>query len=150
MLATIAIGFVTSWLYTVILTFSIQDPAAVVAAQLPPLEIYYQAVRNKSAALFLMAMVIVCYFLCNINGHTWQARNCWSFSRDNGLPGSKYWSQINETVHLPVKAHLFSIFWIAVIGCIFLASLQAFSAIISACITLLLLSYMVPTICLLK
>lgn len=150
MLATIALGFITAWLYTVILTFCIQDPDAVVAAQLPPLEIYYQAVRNKNAALFLMAMVILCYFLCNINGHTWQARNCWSFSRDNGLPGSRYWSQINQTLHMPVNAHLFSVFWIAVIGCIFLASLTAFNAIISACITLLLLSYMVPTICLLK
>ncbi|CUM54837.1 uncharacterized protein AC631_01821 [Debaryomyces fabryi] len=148
-LGTVVLGFVTAFIYSISMFFCISDPNKVVEAILPILEIFHQSTKSKSAAIVLQSLCITTGFLCNIVANTWQARICWSFSRDRGLPGSKYWRIINQKSRLPINAHLISNFWIGIIGCIFLASSTAFNAIITACITLLLISYSIPTACLL-
>lgn len=148
-LGTVVLGFVTAFIYSISMFFCINDPSKVVQAILPILEIFRQSTRSESAAIVLQSLCITTGFLCNIVANTWQARICWSFSRDRGLPGSKYWSIINQRSRLPINAHLISNFYIGIIGCIFLVSSTAFNAIITACITLLLISYSIPTACLL-
>lgn len=148
-LGTVVLGFVTALMYSVSMFFCIRDPGKVVEAVLPILEIFHQSTRSKPAAIILQCLCITTGFLCNVVANTWQARICWSFSRDKGLPGSKYWQIINKKSRLPINAHLVSNLWIGVIGCIFLGSSTAFNAIITACITLLLISYSIPTACLL-
>lgn len=148
-LGTVILGFVTAIIYSVSMFFCIRDKEKVVNATLPILEIFYQSTQSKLGAIILQCLCITTGFLCNVVANTWQARICWSFSRDNGLPGSKYWSVVNKDSKLPVNAHLVSNFWIGIIGCIFLGSTTAFNAIITACITLLLISYSIPAACLL-
>lgn len=150
-LATVAIGFVTSFIYAISMFFSIQDLDAIYASNtgVPILDIYYQALNNKHGALFLEALVVLTSFGCTISGQTWQARLCWSFSRDNGIPGSRYWSQVNKTTKLPINANLMSCFWAAIVGCIYMGSSTAYNAMVTGCITFLLFSYAIPIVCLL-
>lgn len=149
-LGTVVLGFVTALVYSVSMFFCIRDPDKVVEAILPILEIFHQSTRSRPAAIILQCLCITTGILCNVVANTWQARICWSFSRDKGLPGSKYWVVINKKSRLPINAHLVSNLLIGVIGCIFLGSSTAFNAIITACITLLLISYSIPTACLLS
>lgn len=148
-LGTVVLGFITAFSYSVSMFFCIRYQEEVVEALLPILEIFHQSTKSKPAAIVLQCLCITTGFLCNVVANTWQARICWSFSRDNGLPGSKFWLVINNKSRLPINAHLVTNFWIGVIGCIFLGSSTAFKAIITACITLLLISYSIPTVCLL-
>src|SRR5947209_15358573 len=79
----------------------------------------------------------------------WQARLCWSFARDNGLPGSHIWAKVHPILGLPINAHIMSNVWVAIVGLLFLASTAAFNAVVTATIIFLYLSYSIPIACLL-
>lgn len=151
-MSTVAIGFATSFIYAIAMFFSVRNLDDILNSNtgVPILDIYYQALQNKSGALFLEALVVMTAFGCNISSQTWQARLCWSFSRDNGIPGSNYWKQVNKRTGLPVNAHLMSCFWCAVVGCIYMGSTAAYNALVTGCIIFLLLSYAIPIVCLLN
>jgi choline transport protein len=150
-LSTVAIGFVTSFCYSIAMFFSIRNLDSILSSTtgVPILDIFYQALGNKGGAIFLECLIVLTAFGCNIACMTWQARLCWSFSRDDGIPGSRYWSKVNETTKLPVNAHVMSCFWCSVVGCIYMGSTTAYNAMVTGCITFLLLSYAIPICCLL-
>ncbi|CEP21284.1 unnamed protein product [Cyberlindnera jadinii] len=150
-LSTVAIGFATSFCYAISMFFCIRNLDAILSSTtgVPILDIFYQALGNKHGALCLEALIVLTAFGCNISGMTWQARLCWSFARDDGIPGSRYWSEVNKKTRLPVNAHVFSCFWCCVVGCIYMGSTTAYNAMVTGCITFLLLSYAIPIVCLL-
>lgn len=150
-MGTIAIGFITSFCYVISMFFSIRDIEELLNSTTgaPILDIYNQALNNKHGAIFLGCLVLFTSFGCVIACHTWQARLCWSFSKDSGLPYSRVWSQVNPQFGIPLNAHLMSCTLISIIGILYLASSTAFNSLITACIAFLLLSYVVPVICLL-
>ncbi|CDO92379.1 unnamed protein product [Kluyveromyces dobzhanskii CBS 2104] len=150
-LCTVAIGFLTSFSYVIAMFFSLQDLSAITASNtgMPILEIYRQATKSTPAAIVLGCLVLFTSFGCVIACHTWQARLCWSFSRDNGIPYSKYWAKIDPALGVPLNAHLLSCALISVLGCLYMASTTAFNSLITGCISFLLFSYSVPVVCLL-
>ncbi|CAK9440442.1 uncharacterized protein LODBEIA_P45420 [Lodderomyces beijingensis] len=147
-IGTVIVGFLTSFSYCIAMFFSIKDLTAIMESTtgVPIMDIFYQATNSKAAAIGLEVLVILTAFTCNMGCHTWQARICWSFSRDNGLPFSKYWSKVNTRTGSVVNAHLLSCFLNGVIGILYVASSTAFNSILVSCVTFLLLSYMVPTV----
>lgn len=150
-MGTVTIGFVTSFCYCIAMFFSIHNLDDILNSNVgvPIFDIYYQALGNRTGAICLGTLILLTATGCTISCHTWQARLCWSFSRDNGLPFSKYLSIIDPKAGIPLNAHLFSSFWVAVLGCLYLISDAAFNSMVVGCITFLLLSYAVPTLCLL-
>lgn len=150
-LGTVTIGLVTSLTYAISMFFSITNLDDIInnGTGLPILDIYHQALRSDVGALCLGVLILLTACGCTISSHTWQARLCWSFSRDNGLPFSKYLSIVDPNLGVPLNAHLFSSVIVAVLGCLYLASSTAFNSMVVGCITFLLLSYLVPTACLL-
>lgn len=150
-MGTIAIGFVTSFCYVISMFFSIRDLDKLLQSNTgaPILNIYQQATGSTGGAVVLGCLVLLTSFGCIIACHTWQARLCWSFARDNGMPYSKLWARVSPQAGVPLNAHLMSSVLIAVIGCLYLASSTAFNSLITACIAFLLLSYIIPVICLL-
>ncbi|GMM55873.1 Hnm1 protein [Maudiozyma humilis] len=151
-IGTVCIGFITSFCYVIAMFFSLRDLDALLASTTgaPILDIYNQALGNKGGAIFLGCLVLFTSFGCVIACHTWQARLCWSFARDKGLPWAHLWSQVNPRVGVPLYAHLMSCAWISIIGLLYLASSTAFNSLITGCISFLLLSYIIPVICLLQ
>lgn len=146
-LGTVAIGFITSFLFVIAMFFSIQDLDAVLNSStgFPILEIFHQALNNsKAGAIVLGCLILITASGCVIACHTWQARLCWSFSRDNGLPFSRFWGRIDARSNLPLNAHLMSCVCIALLGLLYLASATAFNSLITGCISFLLFSYAIP------
>lgn len=148
---TVVIGFVTSFAYSIAMFFCISDLDLVLNSLtgVPIMDIFYQALRSKAGAIVLEVLIVLTAVGCNIALHTWQARLCWSFARDCGLPGLRWWLQINARTKQPVNAHLMSCGWCAVIGCIYMGSTTAYNAMVTGCIVFLLLLYLVPVLCLL-
>lgn len=126
-LGTVGIGFVTAWLFAIGMMFSIQDfdMVASTVTGVPILELFYQGMGNKAAAIVLCSLIILTGCGCLIASHTWQARLCWSFARDNGLPFSNYLSQIHPKLRVPINAHIVSSTIVGVLGCLYLASYTA-------------------------
>lgn len=151
-MGTVITGLVTSLTFSISMFFCIKNLDAILASGtgLPIIDIYYQALNSRAGSLVLTVLLLLTAFGCNIATHTCQARLCWSFSRDHGLPGSRYWSVINTKTGTPLNAHLMCCAWCAVIGCIYLVSSTAYNSMMVGCVTFLLLSYSVPVIFLLK
>lgn len=150
-MGTVTIGFCTAFCYSIAMFFSIHNLDEILNSStgVPIYDIYYQALGNRAGAICLGTLILLTACGCTISSHTWQARLCWSFSRDNGLPFSKYLSIVDPKAGIPLNAHLFSSFWVAILGCLYLVSDAAFNSMVVGCIIFLLLSYIVPTLCLL-
>lgn len=150
-LGTVTIGLFTALTYAIAMFFSVRNLSDIIehGTGLPILDIFYQALNNKAGAICLGTLILISLFLCTITAHTWQARLCWSFSRDNGLPFSKALSTIDPKLGVPLNAHFTSASIVAILGCLYLASSTAFNSMVIGCVTFLLLSYLIPTICLL-
>lgn len=150
-LGTVTMGFLTSFTYVIAMFFCIRnlDDIYNSTTGMPILDIYYQALGNKAGATCLGVLIFLTACGCTISAQTWQTRLCWSFARDNGLPFSKWLAVVNPKLGVPVNAHLFSSAWVALLGILYLVSDAAFNSMVVGCITMLLLSYAVPVICLL-
>ncbi|KAG0641379.1 amino acid permease-domain-containing protein [Tuber brumale] len=150
-MGTVAIGFVTAFLYSIAMFFSMTnlDELVNTATLVPILELYRQATGSKPAAIFLEFLICFTGLGCQIACHTWQARLCWSFARDKGLPGSRYWSQVHPTMGIPFHAHTMSCIVVALLGLLYIGSTTAFNSMVTACIVLLYISYAIPVILLL-
>lgn len=150
-MGTVAIGFVTSWFYSIALFFSmnslsdLQDTETLV----PLLALFYQALGTKAGAIVLETFFMMTGIWCLVASHTWQSRLCWSFARDGGLPGSKFLSHVDKIVDVPLRAHFVSCVIVGILGCLYLGSYTAFNSMVTACIVLLYFSYAIPVVCLL-
>lgn len=149
-IGTVFIGFITSFTYVISIFFCITELGDILKSNtgVPIMDIFYQALKSKAGAIVLECLIFLTAIGCNIASHTWQARLCWSFARDNGLPGSRYWSRVSRT-GVPINAHLMSCAWCAVIGCIYMASTTAYNAMVTGCIIFLMNSYAIPVLFLL-
>ncbi|KAH0613863.1 uncharacterized protein H6S33_005749 [Morchella sextelata] len=150
-MGTVAIGFFTAFIYSISMFFSMNnlDELVFSSTLVPILELYYQATGSKAGATFLEFMICFTGLGCQIACHTWQARLCWSFARDRGLPGSHLWSQVHPKMGIPFYAHSMSCFVVALLGLLYIGSTTAFNSMVTACIVLLYISYAVPIILLL-
>lgn len=149
-MSTVAIGFITSFCYSIAMFYSMHNLDAVLNdVNSPIIQIYYQALKSKAGAIILGCMLFVTGWCCNVASHTWQARLCWSFARDDGIPFSKYWKKIDPKMNLPINAHLLSTVLCGLVGCLYLASYTAYNSLVVGCVCFLLLSYLIPVICLL-
>ena len=150
-MGTVAIGFVTSWFFSIAQFFSINNlgDLQTTPTLVPFLQLLYQALNNTAGAIVLEAMFMATGIWCLVASHTWQSRLCWSFSRDGGLPGSKFLSKVDHRVDVPLRAHFASCFIVCLLGLLYLGSYTAFNSMVTACIVLLYISYSIPVVCLL-
>lgn len=150
-MGTIAIGFVTSFTYVIAMFFSLTNLESIYNSNtgVPILDIMFQSLNNKGGTMWLMVMFLLTAFGCNLSAQTWATRLAWSFSRDNGLPGSHYWSQIHPALGVPLNANILSCVWVAICGCLYMVSTTGFNSLITGTLTFLLLSYAIPVVCLL-
>lgn len=150
-MGTVAIGFTTAWFYLISMYFSLNDFDALLNTPtgVPILELYHQALSSKAGAIVLESLVLATGIGCQIASHTWQSRLCWSFARDGGIPGHKWLSIIDPRLDVPIVAHSVSCFIVGVLGLLYLGSYTAFNSMVTACIVLLYISYIIPVACLL-
>ncbi|KAF8472577.1 choline transporter [Kalaharituber pfeilii] len=150
-MGTVAIGFITAFCYSISMFFSMNNLHLLVNTPtlVPILELYHQALGSVSGATGLEFLICLTGLGCQIACHTWQARLCWSFARDRGLPGSRYWSRVDKRMGIPFLAHTMSCTLVAILGALYIGSGTAFNSMVTACIVLLYISYAIPVICLL-
>ncbi|KAL8639716.1 MAG: hypothetical protein Q9228_003273 [Teloschistes exilis] len=150
-MGTVAIGFVTSWTFSIAMFFSMTnvDDLSATSTGVPILALFYQALGSKSGAVALEALVMATGIFCLVSCHTWQSRLCWSFARDRGVPFSSYFAVVDRGTGVPIRAHFMSCIIVAIVGCLYLGSSTALGSVIAACIATLYISYSIPVVCLL-
>lgn len=146
LLITVALGSATGVLIIPTLLFPAPDLEMVATTVTPPLQIFYSAFNNSTAA----AIVAVLAAGAVIGIHTWKFRMAWALSRDKGFPFHTYLSQIApEPFGTPIWAHAWSCAWTAILGCLNLGSTHAFNSLVDSGILLQYLTYSASIGCLL-
>lgn len=127
-LGTVAIGFITSWTYSIALFFSMSnEDLSLTPTGVPLLALFDQALSSRAGAIALEALVVATGIGCLIACHTWQSRLCWSFARDRGIPLSSFFANVDERLGVPVRAHVMSCVIVAIVGCLYLGAYTAFN-----------------------
>ncbi|TIA83876.1 hypothetical protein E3P92_01816 [Wallemia ichthyophaga] len=125
MVGSVIAAAVVGLLYLIPLLFVMTDLEILLdAAQ--PVPILFQQATGTSGATGLMVLIITIGLLGGIGALTTSSRCCYSFARDNGMMGSKWWKVIWRE-YLPLNALILSSIVIGLLGLISFES-AAFSA----------------------
>lgn len=125
MVGSVIAAAITGLLYLIPLLFVMTDLPTLLNAD-QPIPILFQQATGTSGATGLMVLIITIGVLGGIGALTTSSRCCYSFARDNGIMGSKWWKLIWRE-YLPLNALILSSLVIALLGLISFES-AAFSA----------------------
>ncbi len=139
------VSIIAGWVLLVAVTASIQNYDAALGTDigLPPAQIFIDA-AGRSLGIFLLFIAAVAQFFCGMASVTANSRMSYAFSRDNALPGSRLWAQVNPRTSTPTNS-----IWLCVVCSIILASPALFSttaylAVTSIAVIGLYIAYVVP------
>ncbi|KAJ5780433.1 amino acid permease [Penicillium paradoxum] len=115
----------------------------------PFMEIFYQATRSRAGSLAMCSIIII-NFSCSLIGMlAATSRQLWSFSRDRGLPGWRWWSQVSPSFKLPIHSIILTVLVSMLLALINIGSPVALDDILSMAVSSIYLSYLVISILLL-
>ena len=140
----VALGIVT--LITMI--FGIGDLEAAIDSTAPYLNLFLNTGSN-GVALLLSVILFLLIFSGNITALATASRELWAFSRDNGVPGSRWLSHLDRKRNVPSNSVYLTSIVCAVFCLIQLGSTLAFNIIVSLSLLGLLSTYMISIGCVL-
>jgi choline transport protein len=147
-MSTIVIGFVTTFPFIVAMFYCISDFDSVLGTPtgVPIYEIWNQATQSGTAAtIFIILLLLTGVFALNASQQT-ASRLIFSFARDDALVFSNKIGLIHGGLGVPSYALLFNAVVVFIIGCIYLGSSTAFSAIIGTGLVLQQITFAIPAI----
>ena len=103
----IVTAFVTAFIYLIALFYSITDLGAIfdsTVGYFPTAAIYLQATESVPATVGLIAILFVTLFPTVISVFVTGGRMWWSLARDNALPFSSFFAQVNPKLNSPANA----------------------------------------------
>ena len=112
----------------------------------PFIEIFKQAVSTNGGATAMVAVVLSLMIFATIAVLAAASRMTWAFARDNGLPGSRFISQVEPRSKLPLYSVALSVLITMLLGLINIGSSAAFNAVASLVVSGYLGSYTLPMI----
>ncbi|RAO68089.1 uncharacterized protein BHQ10_004101 [Talaromyces amestolkiae] len=111
--------------------------------------IFMEATNSLSGTIAMCSIVII-FYGCAVMGLLAAAsRQLWSFSRDRGVPGWRWWKQVSTSRLLPVNAIVLSVTISTLLGLIKIGSTLAMYDVVSLAVSGIYLSYLVVAILLL-
>jgi amino acid transporter len=139
------VSILAGWVLLVAVTAAIQDYEGALTTDigLPPAQIFIDA-AGRSLGIFLLFICAVAQFFCGMASVTANSRMSYAFSRDNALPGSGLWAQVNPRTGTPTNS-----IWLCVVCSVVLASpalvsTTAYLAVTSIAVIGLYIAYVVP------
>lgn len=138
------VGLITALPFTLAMMFVIKDLDAVRLSTLPSLELFHQATGSKNVAVALQSILILVFYSCMPSQWITCGRLTWAFSRDNGIPFSKYWNHVSTRLGFPVRATWLSVTFCVIYGLLYMASVEALNSIITTAVLCVNISYIIP------
>ncbi|KAG6000255.1 hypothetical protein E4U21_005632 [Claviceps maximensis] len=145
MLYCIAIGMFTGFIFLSGILFCVNNIYHVITAPWGPLlQIFMDATKSKAGSTCLLIFPLVCMVFTTVTLVCTSTRMSYAFARDRGMPFSGFFARVHPTLEVPLNALFWTIGWVIVFGCIFLGSSSTFSAISSASVVALGVTYAIP------
>lgn len=138
MVASVVIGTFTDFVFLSCLLFNVADDDlehVVRAAAGPLLQIFVDATASAAASVCLLVLPLGCVSLTSTMLMCTSSRMSHAFARDGGM---------GTALGVPLNALLWTAAWALVFGCVLLGSSNTLSAITSASVVALGVTYAVP------
>ena len=139
------VSILAGWVLLISVTAAIQDYDAQRATTtgLPPAQIFIDA-AGPALGKFMLLIAAVAQFFCGMASVTANSRMSYAFSRDNALPGSRWWSRVNPRTGTPTNSIWFCVFWSIVLTVPAIWNLTAYFAVTSIAVIGLYIAYVTP------
>ncbi|KIW10346.1 hypothetical protein PV08_11308 [Exophiala spinifera] len=115
-------------------------------AEIPYIQLFINT-GSSALAYVLTIILLILIFSGNITALATTSREVFAFSRDHGLPFSRWLSKMEKSRNIPFNAVYTTAFWSGVLCLINFASATAFNIIISLTLLALLSTYMLSIGC---
>ncbi|KAI0909779.1 putative amino acid transporter [Ustulina deusta] len=142
----IILGFSFAFVFAIALSYAITDISQLQGGinTYPLAGIYQQATRSAPATFGLLFILFLTSLCCCIGTVLTNSRTYWALARDNAVPFSSFFGQVNESLSCPIEATIFVCIFATGLGAIPLGSSSAFLALTGSFIVLTTVSYAIP------
>lgn len=146
--SALSVTYVLGFLFNIVLAFTMGDMTEVLSSTIgqPVAQIFYNVLGKAGGIVFTVCAFIILNFT-GITALQANARTIWALSRDEMLPGSKYWYKIASVTGTPIIAVWLNVIFAICINLIGLGSYTAIAAIFAVTAIALDWSYCIPIIC---
>jgi amino acid transporter len=124
-------------------TWAIQDYAGELSAAFPPAQIFIDA-TGRHTGEFLLLICVVAQFFCGMASVTANSRMAFAFSRDGALPGSRWWSRVNQRTGTPTNSIWLCVVCSTILVLPALNSIIAYTATTAIAVIGLYVAYVIP------
>lgn len=140
------VGFQDAFCFTIAICYAITDLSALQSGinGYPLAGIYAQATSSNGVTFALLTILFLSGMLCCVGTVLTLSRTYWALARDNAVPLSRVFAQVNERLSCPVWATIFVSVVATGIGAIPLGSPVAFINLTGSFIILTTVSYAIP------
>ncbi|CAG8898235.1 unnamed protein product [Penicillium egyptiacum] len=147
LVGTVILNTLAGFLFLVPLVFVLPDTKVLAALQSgqPVPSIIKSAIGSPVGSFLLLLPLILLSLFCVIGCTTAVSRSTWAFARDGGIPGSKWWRQVN-TDGVPFNAMMLGMVVEILLGFIYFGSTTAFNAFTGVGVITLTVSYACPIV----
>ncbi|MFW5468952.1 amino acid permease [Knoellia sp. CPCC 206435] len=139
------VSLLAGWILLISITAAIQDYAATRASDtgLPVAQVFIDA-AGRNLGITLLFICAVAQFFCGMASVTANSRMSYAFSRDNALPGSRFWAKVNPRTGTPTNSIWLCVALAIIVTLPAVRNLTAFFAITSIAVIGLYIAYVVP------
>ena len=139
------VSLLAGWILLIAITAAIQDYAATRASDtgLPVAQVFIDS-AGRNLGIALLFICAVAQFFCGMASVTANSRMSYAFSRDNALPGSRFWAKVNPRTGTPTNSIWLCVALAIIVTLPALKNLTAFFAITSIAVIGLYIAYVVP------
>ncbi|CAI7675754.1 unnamed protein product [Penicillium manginii] len=115
----------------------------------PFIEVFYQGTGSMAGSLTMCSIILI-IAVCSVVGLlAATSRQFWSFARDRGVPGWRFWSQVSPTNRLPMWSVLLTTLISLLLALINIGSSVALNDVLSMAVSGLYSSYLIVSVLLL-
>ncbi|KAF2972171.1 hypothetical protein GQX73_g1403 [Xylaria multiplex] len=142
----ISLGFLYAFVFAIALSYAITDISQLQGGinSYPLAGIYQQATQSQPATFGLLFILLLTSLCCCVGTVLTNSRTYWALARDNAVPFSSFFGQVNESLSCPVESTIFVCLFATGLGAIPLGSSSAFLALTGSFIVLTTVSYAIP------
>ncbi|KAN0087468.1 Amino acid/polyamine transporter I [Tylopilus felleus] len=135
---------ILGWLMYIAVSFATASvPVAIQSKLVLPIGDVFLNVLGRKGTFVLWWSMVVLQYLCGCSQTVDASRVVFAFSRDNALPGSRWWKRINRQTQTPVNAVWFVILLSTACGLLSFSA-TGFNSLASASVIGLYISYVTP------
>lgn len=148
MVGSVVVNGILGLGYCIMLLFSTGplDELLTTPTGFPFMQIFLNTTRSHAGATILSVVITLIAIAATAAGITSTSRTLWAFARDKAVPFHGFFSYVNPSSQIPIRAIVIVTVLQMLLGFIYLGNSTAFNAILSMAILGLYASYLIPIV----